>query len=865
MPEQLGRFGSRACRSLTAFVAATLALALLARPAAADVIDDIAKKLINYDGEVEQIRRGIRRPKIDEGSTDKAARRLIDAQVAFGMGNYDDAAVMLYDFVAKYPHNRSYDEALYYLAESLFLKGDSMASRTYFMKLIDEAGAKSKFYQQGLERLIELSLTLHDDTKVQEWLDALDKVPESKQRSSVPYVRGKHAYFSEQYNDAIGFFKKIGSKSKYYFQAQYFIGSCYVARRDLLAAVKKFSKVTRLKPNNDDDRLIIELAHMAMGRLYYECATAAECGVDLSAEEKANISKKYEKAELSPEQLDEKEQEARQQKLWAKAIDEYLMVSRHSKYFDEALYEIAWVYVKNKQFDKALRAVELLALSDPDASKLPDVKILEGNLRLRKAKRLAYSNEGNSAEEYEKARKVFEKTSDTFKEPYHELKRVIAEGTDPRQFMAQITGRVAEAFQVKTSLPEVAAEWVRKQPDIERVISIESDLGQVSDEIVEAERTIERLDQALTTSAGVNVFPTLAEKRTRSTEILEDLESIRISLADRLRELVIGSANAAERARLDDLTANRKRMLEDFHNLPDTDVAYGERIQRARNEYTELDKRTSEVAVVIDATEATLAALIKYLADQQVKPEEVASFEKTIQELRAEVKGMRAELASIRNEATLAKDAAGTGDEVALRANRIRDLLRQALADEQNYMQGLIGRLSGSKRTKADQIVSLVTRANSVALKLDEVNATIDEVVDMVLADVRASVEEEKARLSAYKREYNEYEQESQSLGGDVLGASFLDVQNQFKEVLVRSDVGIIDISWAQREFAAETAKRLNLDKKRAMRTLAADFREVLNEQKAIDKKRRQEEEKKKKAQEQPPDTAPAPGEGELP
>ena len=128
-------------RSRIAGAALVTALLLGASPGAdADVIDDIGKKLINYDGEVTSLKQGVRRPKINEGTSNLASRRLIDAQVAFGMGNYDDAAVMLYDFVAKYPSNPSYDEGLYYLAEALFLKGDSMAARTYFMKLVDERG-----------------------------------------------------------------------------------------------------------------------------------------------------------------------------------------------------------------------------------------------------------------------------------------------------------------------------------------------------------------------------------------------------------------------------------------------------------------------------------------------------------------------------------------------------------------------------------------------------------------------------------------------------------------------------------------------------------------------------------------------------
>ena len=62
----------------------------------------------------------------------------------------------------------------------------------------------------------------------------------------------------------------------------------------------------------------------------------------------------------------------------ARAIDAYLNISRRSDLFSDALFEASWVYVKNKEFNKALRALELLALSDPNSYRLPEVRILEG-------------------------------------------------------------------------------------------------------------------------------------------------------------------------------------------------------------------------------------------------------------------------------------------------------------------------------------------------------------------------------------------------------------------------------------------------------------------------------------------------------
>src|SRR5678816_767584 len=159
---------------------AAVMVALPNSAARADSVDKIGNKLVKYEGETKAIVTGIRRPSelgVGQRGRDVPTRRTIDAEVNFGVGNYDDAAIVLYDVVEKYPNHAVYDEALYYLAESLFMKGDFVASRNFFSKLVKERGTQSKYYQQGLERLIELTLKLNDAENIDEWLSLLDAVP----------------------------------------------------------------------------------------------------------------------------------------------------------------------------------------------------------------------------------------------------------------------------------------------------------------------------------------------------------------------------------------------------------------------------------------------------------------------------------------------------------------------------------------------------------------------------------------------------------------------------------------------------------------------------------------------------------------
>jgi tetratricopeptide (TPR) repeat protein len=781
-----------------------LGLSLVAAPsgARADALDDLSKQLVKLDAESKDLGSGIKKPTKTVRKDDVMTRRLIDAQVSFGTGNFEEAALILYDYVnqAQAKSSRDYDTALYYLGESLFQKGDRVAARSYFTELVKDVGSKSKFYQQSLERLIELSLILRDGDGVDAWLAALDAVPADKRNPSVPYVRGKYAFSLEQWDEAAAFFAQVPTDSEYALQAQYYLGTTQTAKLDLGAATKTFAALVKREPKTEDEIRVVELAQLALGRLYYE----------------------------------------RDQP--TKAIDSYLLLDRKSPLFDEALYEVAWVYVKAKHFDKALRALELLALADPTSTKLPTVALLEGNLRIRKAQTIkgqmvmgVDQGKGNPVEEYLKADDVFARTHKTYEEPHDQLAKIIEEGRDPREFMVQITGRVSKTFEVNSTMPEIAASWIRDEPDVERIVVIESDLGEIQDNITEAERTIDRLDAALSRTNRVNVFPSLAEKAQRSTEILESLLTIRTKLADQERAIARKHASGAELTQLDKLLAERQRIAKLLAELPNAGVAYGERIARARSEFDELDQTAAEVQVVIETTEATMVALQKYIneVDPPPSPEQRAHAEKEIAELAIELEQMRNELESIRRETTLGRDEAGTGDEVAEREEQLRKELRAAFDAEHKAMAAAAARATGADKTKADRIKKMTKTVTDVTTRLDKMNQTIDEIVEEALVEVQASLTHEKAELASYRREFLLYEAESRELGGTVLGSAFRDVKARFYDVLVRTDVGVVDVSWSQKEDTDEDLRRLELDKSREVKQLRDEFRDLIEEEPA--------------------------------
>lgn len=798
--------GSRAALAAALLSCAAGAVA----PARADVLDDIGKKLVTVEGEARELGSGIKKPTGQPRKADVMSRRLIDAQVAFGVGNFDNAALLLYDYVAQgaspsaggpATRGRDYDTALYYLAESLFQKKDRVASRTYFSQLVKELPS-SKYYQQSLERLIELSLILGDDDGVDAWLADLDRVPSDKRRPSVPYVRGKYAFALDDFAGAEAWFKQVPADSEYGFQAQYYLGTAYVGMKELGKATQAMAALLDREPKTDDDARVKELAQLALGRLYYE----------------------------------------RDQP--TKAIDSYLLIDRKSDLFPDALYEVAWVYVKSQQYDKALRALELLALADPTSQRLPTVRILEGNLRVRKAqgiheKVMAGLDTGSASgtEEYQKATVLFTETHALYAPPHDELAKIIAANDDPQAFMAQITGRASETFHTNSTMPEIAAAWIRDEPNVNRVMTVETDLGDIQAEINEAERTIQRLDAVLGSPNRVNIFPSLATKRSRSTELLEDLLAMREKLAEEEYGLAKRGNSNAQLAAVDPLTQRRRALVAQWKAMPDAAISYGQRVEKAQGQFDDVDRQLAEVLVTIDTTQATVVALDKFVkespepSDPTAKKAWVAQrldAQKVIAELNIEMAEMHQELDAIRREVVLGRDEAGSGDEVSLRARTLRDQLRAAYADEHRA----VARLTLADAKRGGKIGDLINRSDAAMGQLDTVNDTIDQIVEVALTEVKDTLTYEKAELASYRREFLLYEAESRALGGTVLGNAFRDVKAKFYDVLVRSDVGVVDVGWSQKEESDEDLSRLNVEKQREIKQLRDEFADLIREAK---------------------------------
>jgi tetratricopeptide (TPR) repeat protein len=704
-----------------------------------------------------------------------AEHRLVDAQVLYTLKDYTRAAILLLDYIEKYKNTRGYPEALFFLADSLYHKRDFLSAKRYFARVANQV--RGKYYQESLQRLVELSLRTGDYSDVQQYLTALASIPPNMLKPSVPYVQGKYYYFRKQMDQAISTFRSIPQGHKYYMHSQYFTGAALVQKKDLAAAAQVFQALLRTGPKTSGEKHIRDLAYLAVGRLLYE------------------------KNEIN------------------KAIDMYQKLSRRSPEFDTALFEIAWAYIKAKQYKKALRALDLLVLAQPDSPMVPEVKVLQGNLLMR-------------LEKWGRATDLFTKAREKFVPVQNRMKQIMTEHSNPNVFFDVLLAGNLGKLETTIQVPKLAVHWVNEQPKVKRALNLVKDMRNIQQSIKDAEKLIKRLERAINSPAKIKIFPEFASAKAQSLEVENKLLMVRKAILGAEADLVGPVASGTERSQMRELAAKRLGLEDRVKELPKDADGYKDREKTKLTHLNRLEKSLQELSVLVESLNAQLVAAKKFFMDTAPSKSKAVqqSFKKESEAIEVMLVGLGAEVDEIRTALTDAKTNVGVGgaDEVAER-NVKKDYL-DALAKEHALLLSLRARLSGAKGAEFDALSGLFGRCDRIEGTLKQFDDRLDKGVEGKLTSIRAALAEEKQHVGRYTVEASTYKAQTDTVAGGITYVGFQKVAKRFYEIVVRADVGIIDVAWALKDAKSKEVSRLVRQQKMDLKVLDAEFKEVLKE-----------------------------------
>ncbi len=718
-------------------------------------------------------------------------RRLREGEIHFLLNDYLRASIVLLDVVEDERHRShpKYDEAVFLLAESLRKSKNYTGARRYYEDILPKASG---------DRLKDIVLGLLEIAAATERYDDVDRyISRLRQagtlsRPDVDYIYAKMLFRGggsdpSAVQRAYDTFKKIPSGNAISAAAAYYAGVSLVKLGRYEDAIQQFKDVFGKVSTSPQSQTLKELTSLSLGRLYQEIGDVAS------------------------------------------SADAYQEISQKSAYFPDMLFEVAWAHTnaartvkdpeeQKKGFNRALRATELLMATSPRSRLYPEARILQGNLQIRLgAPETAYD--------------TFQTVIDRYGGARDKLVQMRSASADPRAFFDELLRADLEEVGGTGILPPLAITWARDEADMERALAMEKDLNDSEQFIKDSEELVETLNEALDGEQRFAMFPGLGSARSKAISIENRMINSSTRLLTMERQVLWPFINEQQRASVQAAHQRAKQLEGGIEALPQTaqDVELSK--DQIKADYQQAEQRVYKLSFRVNSMRSQAVAVEIWLNQNRTKlsPEEIELTEQRIQDAKREVDELQVLLealqADIRKATVIAGSDAGRSRSLKLRADFANataaeaQLLRTLRTQAPPEYQGLLQRFD-QQRAAIDKIDS----------DLKKLQLTLDQQIRQRVDEIRKGIALEVNRLREYKTEHVALQGETGQMLGPVAAKTLDAVGKQFRELVLKADVGIIDVAWARKQVETQKVNKLIKEQQARTQELEAEFADVLKE-----------------------------------
>lgn len=723
---------------------------------------------------------------VDEPSEEAALlQRYGDAEIRSLLGDYATASVLFYDLVANKEFKKSprYIDALYQLAYALYEMKNYLGARLYLRQVLD---ARGKYYKEALARYLEIAGRLNFFAGVEDYITQARGLSGGVLPAELSYVYGKWLFrrddlaVEERVPKAQlvfdGLAREAGGPLR--LQSIYFIGVGHVRLRQWDKAIEAFTQVTKMTARDARDRQVQELAEVSLGRVLFEVG-------------------KYEEA-----------------------VEHYSRVPQQSENFPDSLYEIAWCYVRKGELKKAKDATEVLLLVAENSVLAPEAKILQGTL-LQKLQK------------YDEALETYNGVINEYAPVRDEIDAILTVNKDPVEYFDQLLARNEKSLDVTKLLPPAALKWASTRQDVAEAVAITSALDESRRGLAESKDIADRIIKSLD-ERGVDSFPLLQEGYSRAAAVDTAVTRAEEQLTQIEGELVGSKLTAEQQQQLDAARAEEKALKARIDTLPTTTEQVSERKARIQKAIDALDKQAFQLSIELQSQAAQLVAIRKFVDDTRVQRkgnksasddekaflERVTNEQNGIDATLTEIEELRKTLLAERNNA----DKAVSGEDALRRKyatvlDQERAIYNQLRAGLPEDSRRLLGRIDVI-RADADALKDRVGRAKN----------TVRDRVQRRAQKLREQVFAEATLIEGFAKDTEAITGETRNLVGRIAFDSFRRVQKSFYDLVLKADVGVVDVSFQRKQDKTSEIQKKSAAKDRELKQLDDEFKEVLKD-----------------------------------
>ncbi len=693
-------------------------------------------------------------------------------------------------------------DALFYLGECYFQTKQFLSARRAYREILEKASVSpfDSYAGRAVGRLVDVSLRTQNFEILDEVFAKLSSLPTSDSTGSLPYARGKALFAKKDYDGAKASIGNVSTTGAWGLQAQYLLGVVLVKQATPVvdeatekvdketasivtkgtveavptaryaAAIEQFRRVTRMKAETDAQRHVIDLAWMAVGRLFYETDNFLD------------------------------------------AADAYSHVDRKSPEFSGMLYELAWVYVRLGDYQRAQRALEVLTVTDPENLRFADGSLLRADLMLRSG-------------QFDKALTLYKSVRSRFDPIREQVATFLADTQDPAAYYDKLVGE--QLGTEKGGLSPVVIQWAREEAENDRAFGVIDDVTASRDLIRKSKRLVTKLNAVLGAGTRMRAFPELVAAMEQALGLLNKSGQARRTLAAGMDDEAGSVSGELEKVR-----AERRALMRRMEQLPVSSGDFARRESSGEKQWNTVSQRLQQLELESDKLHAIVNGLKRVLKDADKFG--VTSDPTSRQRFQAEIAANERDLAAYKKRITeyrevveMGRVQVGFGDQRYVEDDRVRRRFREVFNREVELVAA--GGDSGAA-DYARQIRPILRRADTVDDTLEKTKARLEREADVQAQTLREQVDKEAAALEKFAANLDELDEQARLLVGELAMKNFALVRDRLKSIVLRADVGIVQHAWEVREEQLMRVRNLQRERAREEQNLNDELREVLDD-----------------------------------
>jgi len=734
-------------------------------------LDQLSEDAEQFDEQLDNLEERYLKPALLERKY-RLESRFNDGRVAYMLEDYKRASLLLVDLVRSDRFERldSFRSALYMLGDSLYQRRNYLAAKKYFQRLIDRG--PGEYYEEASVRLLEIAAETGNQSGVEALFERLDSQTEVS--PSVDYMRGRFLFKQERYEEARTYLSRAAEFEGFEYKARYLRAVTYAAQQNWEEARKAFRSVLALEGASEQQREMQHLAHLGLGRIAYEIGDVQQ------------------------------------------AIEHYEQLPRGSEHFDRALYELTWSLVSRGKYAEASRNADIfLYLSDPDPSFIPEMRLLKADLALR-------------LDKYDRSESAYQEVLELYQPVRQDMRNFLMTREDVRGYFADL---VEQEFQGDdpTYLPDSARKWVDEGERMRKVRLTVEDLSDVRADINEARQALRELEARLESGSRIQSFPRMAEGMAVGIETESQLVRLQEQLLTREFELLEPHLTDAEQERWQELNRELQAFKEKYGSALGDREQVAKREQKIAEKFASLRSNLDEVSYQIDQQQDQLESINQYIRNnlQEISQQRRREIERLRRAVRESIQELEAREEELKNEIAVARQRVGVGDAVTKGEEKLRDKYRKMLIEREQFLEEFHDKAGAEAEADLRQISRARRALRPAADRLDRFFSRMRELVDGKVAELEETIEQERELLDKREKSLVALKSDAKKRATEMAYRRYVQVSREFDSLVLRGDVGLIDVAWQRKEGKTEQIEQVLNERSNRLEELKQSFDEV--------------------------------------